>query len=107
MRTPTTLYSHVYENYDHAGNPAIHIFSCFFFEQYRKCAERREGKDVEDHLKIAHAQVSRWTKGTDLFSKDILLIPINDKYVSSMNNIYIYIYIYSQNIWIINWLIYP
>ena len=48
----------------------IHVFSCLF---YTKLSEATGAAQ-------AHALVSRWTKNVNLFEKDFVLVPVNERY---------------------------
>ncbi|KAI8883210.1 cysteine proteinase [Backusella circina FSU 941] len=61
--------------------PNVHCFSTYFYEV----------------LKKDHSRVHRWTKKVDIFSKDILLVPINENHhwllgVIDMRNRRVYVY---------------
>ncbi|XP_066474947.1 sentrin-specific protease 7 isoform X2 [Tiliqua scincoides] len=56
-----------------------HIFSSFFY----KCLTRTENNS-EEHLSISlaerrHKRVKRWTRHINIFSKDYIFVPVNEK----------------------------
>lgn len=54
-----------------------HIFNTFFYDQLRK--ENKESSSGLSLQRRRHSQVKRWTKHVDLFSKDFIIVPINDE----------------------------
>ncbi|XP_005090611.1 uncharacterized protein LOC101864041 isoform X2 [Aplysia californica] len=58
-----------------------HIFSSFFYKRLTQ-RDRLFGKTEEDAKKSLperrHARVKKWTKTVDLFSKDFIIVPINE-----------------------------
>ncbi|GFN85785.1 sentrin-specific protease 6, partial [Plakobranchus ocellatus] len=58
-----------------------HIFSSFFYKRLTQ-RDRHSEKTEEDAKKSLperrHARVQKWTKTVDLFSKDFIIVPINE-----------------------------
>jgi sentrin-specific protease 7 len=64
-----------------------HVFSSFFYKRLTTRTTPQAGlgaKYVEDPklspAEKRHHRVKGWTKSVDLFSKDFIIIPINEKY---------------------------
>ncbi|XP_073983453.1 sentrin-specific protease 6-like isoform X2 [Rhodnius prolixus] len=61
-----------------------HVFSSFFYKRLTtKCTPHGGGNKYQDDPKLnaaekRHARVKGWTKSVDLFSKDFIIIPINE-----------------------------
>jgi len=57
----------------------VYIFSCFF---YKRLTQQLHGEARQNEekttcvMKRRHNRVQKWTRGTDLFSKDFIFIPI-------------------------------
>ncbi|PAA76542.1 hypothetical protein BOX15_Mlig016695g2 [Macrostomum lignano] len=59
---------------------STHIFNCFFFKRLSQKLDPPPGKD-ESAASLAirrHETVAKWTRKVDLFTKDFILIPINE-----------------------------
>lgn len=64
-----------------------HVFSSFFYKRLTTRppkATRRSYHPIEDDPNITpavkrHSRVKSWTKAVDLFSKDFIIIPINEQ----------------------------
>ena len=59
-----------------------HIFNTFFYKRLTQ-RDRQSEKTEEDAKKSLperrHARVKKWTKNVDLFSKDFVIVPINEQ----------------------------
>lgn len=55
---------------------SIYMFNSFFFQKLNKKSKKK--LDVTEESKIAYEGVRKWTKGHDLFTKDFVVIPINE-----------------------------
>ncbi|XP_055887653.1 uncharacterized protein LOC106080000 isoform X4 [Biomphalaria glabrata] len=64
-----------------ANRQRTHIFSSFFYKRLTQ-RDRHVEKSEEDAKKSLperrHARVKKWTKTVDLFSKDFIIVPINE-----------------------------
>ncbi|KAB7500435.1 Sentrin-specific protease 7 [Armadillidium nasatum] len=61
-----------------------HFFSTFFYKRLTAKPKNNHRPNYETDPKLSpaerrHARVQSWTKNVDIFSKDFLLIPINEK----------------------------
>ncbi|CAH1402245.1 unnamed protein product [Nezara viridula] len=59
-----------------------HIFSSFFYKRLTMCPPRQSGNQENQKLSPAekrHARVKGWTKSVDIFEKDFIIIPINER----------------------------
>ncbi|RXG71987.1 Sentrin-specific protease 7 [Armadillidium vulgare] len=61
-----------------------HLFSTFFYKRLTAKPKNNHRPNYETDPKLSpaerrHARVQSWTKNVDIFSKDFLLIPINEK----------------------------
>ncbi|XP_014277075.1 sentrin-specific protease 6 isoform X2 [Halyomorpha halys] len=59
-----------------------HIFSSFFYKRLTMCPPRQSGHQENQKLSPAekrHARVKGWTKSVDIFEKDFIIIPINER----------------------------
>jgi len=62
-----------------------HVFSSFFYKRLTSRPKRKGRRHpIEDDPKLTpaekrHARVKTWTKNVNLFSKDFIIIPINEK----------------------------
>lgn len=43
---------------------------------------------IRSDAAAAYKRVERWTKKVDLFSKDVIFIPINEKYVGDLESVF-------------------
>lgn len=67
-----------------------HVFSSFFYKRLTskpKVKGRRH--PIEDDPKLSaaekrHARVKTWTKNVNLFTKDFIIIPINERQVVTL-----------------------
>ncbi|RMZ90043.1 hypothetical protein DV736_g2710, partial [Chaetothyriales sp. CBS 134916] len=48
----------------------MHFFNTYFFDTLTKNSKGRKG--------VNHASVARWTKNIDIFSRDFIVVPVND-----------------------------
>ncbi|KAK8741248.1 hypothetical protein OTU49_002576, partial [Cherax quadricarinatus] len=60
-----------------------HVFSTFFYKRLTSKPKKRRLNAPEDDPKLSaaekrHARVKSWTKSVDIFSKDFIIIPINE-----------------------------
>ncbi|KAG0699699.1 Sentrin-specific protease 7 [Chionoecetes opilio] len=60
-----------------------HVFSTFFYKRLTSKPKKRRINAPEDDPKLSaaekrHARVRSWTKTVDIFSKDFIIIPINE-----------------------------
>lgn len=60
-----------------------HVFSSFF---YKRLTQREYGSQSGNELKLTpaekrHLKVRKWTRRVDLFKKDFIIIPINERFV--------------------------
>ncbi|GFR76499.1 sentrin-specific protease 7 [Elysia marginata] len=69
------------EKLSEANQKRTHIFSSFFYKRLTQ-RDRHSEKTEEDAKKSLperrHARVKKWTKHVDLFSKDFIIVPINE-----------------------------
>jgi len=70
-----------YLKYLQKNNPVIetkaHIFSTFFLNRLiSKFAPKSEKSDVDEEV---YDRVKNWTKNVDLFGKDFVVVPVNEK----------------------------
>lgn len=61
-----------------------HVFSTFFYKRLTSKPKKRRLNTPEDDPKLSaaekrHARVKSWTKNVDIFSKDFIIIPINEQ----------------------------
>ena len=62
-----------------------HVFSTFFYKRLTsKPKKGRRPHAIEDDPKLSaaekrHARVKTWTKNVDIFSKDYIIVPINEQ----------------------------
>ncbi|XP_076444535.1 uncharacterized protein LOC143282710 isoform X2 [Babylonia areolata] len=69
------------EKLSEADRQRTHIFSSFF---YKRLTQRQNKSSQDEEEKMTppqrrHSRVKTWTRHVDIFSKDFLLIPINEK----------------------------
>ncbi|VDD82032.1 unnamed protein product [Mesocestoides corti] len=66
---------------------ATHLFNCFFYSRLSSIpsgstvsvsAGASDSQQAESLRKVRHANVANWTRRVDLFSKDYIIIPINE-----------------------------
>lgn len=77
------------EKLSEADREKTHIFSSFFYKRLtdkatpipRDLQNSRATDTTISPAEIRHSRVSKWTKNIDLFSKDYIIIPLNEKYV--------------------------
>lgn len=66
-----------------------HIFSSFFYKRLTdkttpvpaSLQNSKSGDSAARAAEIRHHRVKTWTKNIDIFSKDYIVIPLNEKYV--------------------------
>ncbi|MBW0472739.1 hypothetical protein O181_012454 [Austropuccinia psidii MF-1] len=56
---------------------SIYLFSSFFFQKLNANKTKQKLTSAEE-AKLAYSGVRKWTKGHDVFTKDFLVIPINE-----------------------------
>jgi len=59
-----------------------YMLSTFFYKCLTTTKKKRQGASEDENLSRAekrHARVKRWTKKVDIFSKDFIFVPINEK----------------------------
>lgn len=66
-----------------------YMFSTFFYKRLTTKPKKRTA--IEDDPAVTpsekrHSRVKRWTKNVDIFDKDFLIIPINERYVLYLSN---------------------
>ncbi|XP_052089832.1 sentrin-specific protease 6-like isoform X2 [Mytilus californianus] len=72
----------VHEKLSESDRKRTHVFSSFFFKRLTQRINRSIDPhgDVEMSLsERRHARVKKWTKHVDLFEKDFIIVPINER----------------------------
>lgn len=64
-----------------------HVLSSFFYKRLttKPTGTRRSHNPIEDDPDVTpaekrHSRVKSWTKAVNIFNKDFIIIPINEKY---------------------------
>ena len=85
MTTTFGQFPHRYvmlEKLSEADKNRTHIFSSFF---YKRLTQREYGRHVTNPelsaIEKRHNRVRKWTRNVDLFEKDFIVIPINERFV--------------------------
>lgn len=68
-----------------------YLFSTFF---YTRLTTLIGGNDqTKPKSQCRHDRVKKWTKNVNIFEKDFIFVPINEKYVTYDNKYYLLAYI--------------
>ncbi len=55
-----------------------HVYSCYFFSRLAAASVSAKN-DIFSQRRKMHEQVSWWTKNTNIFEKEFIIVPINQK----------------------------
>ncbi|XP_054715336.1 sentrin-specific protease 6-like [Uloborus diversus] len=65
-----------YEKLSECFREKTHIFSSYFYPRLTSKTDKQKGEDKTVQVR-RHSQVKTWTRHIDIFSKDFIIIPIN------------------------------
>ena len=78
--------SYVYRHLLNEGDrQRTYLFSTFFYNRLTTIPRIKTSSEYDKSLSAAekrHRRVKKWTKNVDLFSKDFIIVPINDRYAA-------------------------
>ncbi|KAK8846833.1 hypothetical protein IAR55_005921 [Kwoniella newhampshirensis] len=68
---------HVMDQLDEEMRRTVHLFNSFFYD---KLSNKSKKSKPSEASWPAYESVKKWTKGKDIFSKSIVVVPINENY---------------------------
>ncbi|XP_063402611.1 sentrin-specific protease 6-like isoform X1 [Mytilus trossulus] len=72
----------VHEKLSESDRKRTHVFSSFFFKRLTQRINRSIDPHGDIEMSVSerrHARVKKWTKHVDLFEKDFIIVPINER----------------------------
>lgn len=60
-----------------------YVFNTFFYTSLTKLTDTYKNEEMRS--KFRHDRVKKWTKNVNIFEKDFIFIPINEKLVKNYN----------------------